>query len=199
MTVETKNLSAGWFTEGNDVGTRYSAFDVRDRADRSCWESDVSAGSPGNALFFDVPDDHLDGVDRPLHLTVTYVDGDGAGDVCIGAVTVGTEPAEPLPAPPAADATGTLTPESTPTETDGPESTPTATDGPVASRDGELTTSRDPDPEDGRVSPDESTATAVPGSGSASGGTGFTAVATLLALVAVALVRRWENLTGDTA
>lgn len=236
ITVETKNLSAGWFTEGNDVGTRYSAFEVGDRAGRSCWESDLSAGSPGNALFLDVPDGHVDGADRPLHLTVTYVDADGAEvgvqydgpadgadwggsvttggtgewrshtfelpgarfadglgaghdarlvfdggaeDVCIGAVTVGTEPAAPLPVPPGVD--GTETPTSEPTAT--------ASDGSAAPGGGQGTTSEGERPSgDGDVS----TPTAVTGSEPADG-TGFTAVATLLVVVALTLVGRWRR------
>jgi len=156
LTVETKNPDAGVFTEVGDVGTRHSAFEAVVRDGRYCWRSDVSAGLPGNGLYVDLPDGHVDGLDEPVSVTVRYVDagdgeialqydgpGDGAawggsvettgagewrthtftlpaatlrnglgsghdfrllfdggaGDVCLGTVTVGTDAAPALAAP----------------------------------------------------------------------------------------------------
>lgn len=78
LTLETFNDSAGWFTEANDVGTRYSQFDVRTRQGRACWESDVDAGRPGLGWYVDVADGHADALGDTVPVTVTYYDaGDG--------------------------------------------------------------------------------------------------------------------------
>lgn len=227
MTVETRNDSAGGYTEINDVGTRYSEFDVRARDGRACWQSDFLAGAPGNALYIDVPDDHLRNAPRPLALTVTYFDGDGgriaveydaagdeagrsesispggsgrwrnhtftltdarladglssghdlqlsfdlaAADVCVGALTFGTEPADPLPAPPSLP-TGTPT-----ADTPSPPPSPSGTGS----------------PSDTDTPPDSAPSNRTTGAagGTSESGPGFEALGALVGVTIAALARR---------
>ena len=80
MTVETENEGGSGYSEVNDVGTEFSAFEATARDGRACWETDVSAGSSGSRLAVDVADSHATGLGDTAAVTVSYYE-QGSGEL----------------------------------------------------------------------------------------------------------------------